>query len=66
MIRPFGLNDIILIAEAIRWTLALSAIAFAGGAIGGLLIALARTCGRRSGSARSPRCSSASSRARRC
>lgn len=43
MIRPFGLNDVILIAEAIRWTLALSAIAFAGGAIGGLLIALART-----------------------
>jgi len=43
MIRPFGPNDIILIAEAIRWTLALSAIAFAGGVIGGLLIALART-----------------------
>jgi len=43
MIRPFGLNDVLLIAEAIRWTLALSAIAFAGGAIGGLLIALART-----------------------
>ncbi|MCA8879567.1 MAG: amino acid ABC transporter permease [Rhodobacteraceae bacterium] len=43
MIRPFGFNDIILIAEAIRWTLALSAIAFAGGAVGGLLIALART-----------------------
>ena len=42
MIRPFGLNDILLIAEAIRWTLALSAIAFAGGALGGLLIALAR------------------------
>ena len=43
MIRPFGLNDVLLIAEAIRWTLALSAIAFAGGALGGLLIALART-----------------------
>ncbi|TPE49534.1 amino acid ABC transporter permease [Amaricoccus solimangrovi] len=43
MIRPFGLSDILLIAEAIRWTLALSAIAFAGGAIGGLAIALART-----------------------
>lgn len=43
MIRPFGLKDVFLIAEAIRWTLALSAIAFAGGALGGLLIALART-----------------------
>lgn len=43
MIRPFGPSDILIIAEAIRWTIALSAIAFAGGAIGGLLIALART-----------------------
>ncbi len=47
MIRPFSINDVILIAEAIRWTLALSAIAFAGGAIGGLLVALARTSDRK-------------------
>ena len=43
MIRPFSFADVLFIAEAIRWTIALSAIAFAGGAIGGLLIALART-----------------------
>lgn len=43
MIRPFSFADILFIAEAIRWTIALSAIAFAGGAIGGLLIALAGT-----------------------
>ena len=65
MIRPFGVNDVILIAEAIRWTLALSAIAFAGGAIGGLLIALARTSDA-GGCGRSPRSSSGCSRARRC
>lgn len=47
MIRPFGPSDILIIAEAIRWTIALSAIAFAGGAVGGLLIALARTADNR-------------------
>jgi polar amino acid transport system permease protein len=43
MIRPFGFEDFLLIGAAIRWTIALSLIAFAGGAIGGLIVALART-----------------------
>jgi polar amino acid transport system permease protein len=42
MIRPFGINEFWFIVLAIQWTLALSAIAFTGGAIGGLLVALAR------------------------
>ena len=41
--RSLGLNDLYFIVIATRWTLALSAIAFAGGGIGGLVIALART-----------------------
>ena len=43
MIREFSSTDILFIVTAVRWTLILSAIAFAGGAIGGLLIALSRT-----------------------
>lgn len=42
MIRPFGPDEFLFIAAAIRWTIALSLIAFAGGAIGGLIVALAR------------------------
>lgn len=42
MIRTFGMNEFWFIVSAVQWTLALSAIAFAGGAIGGLLVALAR------------------------
>ncbi|HIC67396.1 MAG TPA: amino acid ABC transporter permease, partial [Paracoccus sp.] len=42
MIREFSASDILFIASAARWTLILSAIAFLGGAIGGLGIALAR------------------------
>ncbi|MCE7029995.1 amino acid ABC transporter permease [Jiella avicenniae] len=42
MIRPFGLDEALFIVFAIQWTLALSAIAFAGGAVGGLIIALLR------------------------
>lgn len=42
MIRPFGINEAWFIFTAIQWTLALSAVAFAGGAVGGLLVALAR------------------------
>jgi polar amino acid transport system permease protein len=45
MIRPFGVNELLFLVSAIQWTLALSAIAFAGGAIGGLLVALGRTSG---------------------
>ncbi|HLI10158.1 MAG TPA: amino acid ABC transporter permease [Alphaproteobacteria bacterium] len=43
--RSFGPGDLLFIIEAARWTLALSAIAFAGGAVLGLLVALARTGG---------------------
>ncbi|GGA95041.1 ABC transporter permease [Brucella endophytica] len=42
MIRPFGWNEFLIIVMAAQWTIALSAIAFAGGGIGGLLIALIR------------------------
>ena len=40
--RTFGLPDILFIIEAARWTIALSLVAFIGGAIGGLVVALAR------------------------
>ncbi len=43
MIREFTSAELLFIVGAIRWTLILSAIAFLGGAIGGLGIALART-----------------------
>ena len=42
LIRPFGWNEFWIIVLAAQWTIALSAIAFAGGGIGGLLIALLR------------------------
>ncbi|MCB8836231.1 amino acid ABC transporter permease [Aurantimonas sp. VKM B-3413] len=42
MIRPFGINEVLFIVAAIQWTLALSAVAFAGGAVGGLIVALCR------------------------
>lgn len=41
--RTFGLSEFLFILGAARWTIALSLIAFAGGAVGGLLVALART-----------------------
>jgi len=41
--RTFGLNDLLFILSAARWTLALSLIAFIGGAAGGLAVALSRT-----------------------
>jgi polar amino acid transport system permease protein len=41
--RTFGPQEFLFILEAARWTLLLSAMAFLGGAIGGLLVALART-----------------------
>ncbi|WP_087688481.1 MULTISPECIES: amino acid ABC transporter permease [unclassified Pandoraea] len=43
--RTFGWPEFWFIVEAARWTLALSAIAFAGGAVLGLIVALARTSG---------------------
>src|SRR5438270_7105946 len=39
----FGPNDFLFILSAARWTLALSLIAFVGGALGGLVVALSRT-----------------------
>jgi polar amino acid transport system permease protein len=42
LIRPFGWNEFMIIVMAAQWTIALSAIAFAGGGIGGLFIALVR------------------------
>ncbi|HET7834873.1 amino acid ABC transporter permease [Variovorax sp. J31P179] len=41
--RTFGFPEFLFILEAAQWTLALSAIAFVGGAVLGLAIALART-----------------------
>ncbi len=43
--RTFGISEFLFIVEAARWTIALSLIAFIGGAIGGLIVALARTSG---------------------
>ena len=45
MIREFSSADVMFIVMAVRWTLILSAVAFLGGALGGLAIALARTSG---------------------
>jgi polar amino acid transport system permease protein len=42
LIRPFGWPEFWIIALAVRWTIALSAIAFLGGGIGGLFVALVR------------------------
>ena len=42
MIRSFGPEEVMFIILAARWTLVLSVIAFAGGAIGGLILAMAR------------------------
>jgi polar amino acid transport system permease protein len=42
MFRSFGPNEALYIVSAVQWTLLLSAIAFAGGAVGGMAIALAR------------------------
>lgn len=41
--RTFGLPEFLFILEAAKWTVALSLIAFAGGALGGLAVALGRT-----------------------
>jgi polar amino acid transport system permease protein len=43
--RTFGFPEFLFILEAAKWTVALSMIAFIGGAIGGLVIALSRTSG---------------------
>jgi polar amino acid transport system permease protein len=41
--RELGPNEIFFILFAVRWTFLLASIAFVGGGIGGLIIALART-----------------------
>ena len=41
--RELGSGDLFYIIGAVRWTLLLSLVAFAGGAVGGVLVALART-----------------------
>ena len=46
MMRTFGYSDLFFILHAAQWTIALSLIAFIGGAIGGLALALARTSDR--------------------
>ncbi|WP_156922000.1 amino acid ABC transporter permease [Azorhizobium doebereinerae] len=43
MIRQFTSAEFLFLLMAVRWTLLLSAIAFVGGALGGVLVALART-----------------------
>src|SRR6202040_3793131 len=42
MIRGFTFNDVLYLVAAMRWTLALTAIAFVGGGLVGLAIALLR------------------------
>ena len=42
MIREFTFNDVLYLVAAMRWTLALTAIAFIGGGIIGLTVALLR------------------------
>src|SRR3569623_1717867 len=42
MLRQFGPNEALFIVAALQWTLLLSAMAFVGGGIGGLVVALAR------------------------
>ena len=42
MIREFGLIDVLYLLSAARWTVALAAVAFAGGGLVGLLAALMR------------------------
>ena len=41
--RTFGYSDFMFILQAAQWTILLSLIAFVGGALGGLAVALART-----------------------
>ena len=43
MIRQFGWNEFELLVFAARWTIILAMIAFVGGGIGGLIVALLRT-----------------------
>lgn len=42
MIRSFGVNDFLFILIGLEWTVILSLVAFIGGALGGLIVALSR------------------------
>jgi polar amino acid transport system permease protein len=43
MIRSFGFSEFLFILDGARWTILLSLLAFACGAVGGLVVALGRT-----------------------
>lgn len=43
MVRQFGWNEFELLIFSVRWTIVLTAMAFVGGGLGGLLVALLRT-----------------------
>ena len=45
--RTFGFPEFLFILEAAKWTVALSLIAFTGGSVGGLIVALSRTADNR-------------------
>ncbi len=47
MSRDFGWPELLFLVEALRWTVALTAIAFVGGGLGGFLVALMRVSPRR-------------------
>src|SRR5437867_6526129 len=49
--RTFGFPEFFFILEAAKWTIGLSLIAFVGGALGGLLVALGRTAENRTAQA---------------
>jgi polar amino acid transport system permease protein len=42
-VRDFGFSEFLFLLTGLQWTICLSLIAFAGGILGGLMIALART-----------------------
>jgi polar amino acid transport system permease protein len=43
MVRAFGISEFLYLLEGLKWTIALTAVAFAGGGVFGVLIALCRT-----------------------
>lgn len=47
MFRSFGLNEFLLLAQGLRWTVGLTALAFVGSGVLGLAILLCRTVGPR-------------------
>lgn len=45
MIRGFGINDLVYLLEAAKWTVLVSLIAFMGGAIGGVVLCVLKLVG---------------------